>query len=139
MLDPAFPIHPFSKEHHMNVNLKSSRRIASALLLSVVLAGCTSAPTASPPDLVQRIESARTQADHEALAAYYDREASAARASASEHRKMAASYQGMIGGGRGSANMPAHCNAIVRSQEAIATEYEGMAAAHRQMGQQAKP
>jgi hypothetical protein len=45
----------------------------------------------------------------------------------------------MVAGGRGGASMPAHCNAIVRSQEAIATEYEGMAAAHRQMGQQAKP
>ena len=123
----------------MNANLKSSRRVASAILLSVILAGCTTAPTAAPPDLLQRIESARTQADHDGLAAYYDREASAARASAAEHRKMAASYQGIIGGGRATANMPAHCNAIVRSQEAIAAEYEGMAAAHRQMGQQIKP
>ena len=123
----------------MNANLKSSRRIASAVLLSVVLAGCTSGPTAPPSDLLQRIESARTQADHESLAAYYDREAAAARANAATHRKMATSYQGMYAGGRGGASMPAHCNAIVRSQEAIAAEYDGMAAGHRQMGQQAKP
>ena len=123
----------------MNTNLKASRRIASAFLLSVLLVGCASGPTAPPPDLVQRIESARTRDDHEALAAYYDREASTARASAAAHRKMATSYQGMMSGGRGTASMPAHCNAIVRSQEGIAAEYEGMAAAHRQMGQQAKP
>jgi len=123
----------------MNANLKLSRRIASAFVLSVILAGCASEPTSPPADLVQRIETARTPADHEALASYYDREASAARASAAAHRKMAASYQGMVAGGRGGASMPAHCNAIVRSQEAIATEYEGMAVAHRQMGQQAKP
>ncbi len=123
----------------MKAKLKLSRRIASAFLLSVIVAGCASGPPAPTADLLQRIESARTQADHEALAATYDREASAARASAASHRKMATSYQGMIGGGRGNASMPAHCNAIVRSQEAIATEYEGMAAAHRQMGQQAKP
>ena len=123
----------------MNANLKLSRRIASAFVLSVILAGCASEPTAPPADLVQRIETARTPADHEALASYYDREASAASASAAAHRKMATSYQGMVAGGRGGASMPAHCNAIVRSQEAIATEYEGMAAAHRQMGQQAKP
>lgn len=122
----------------MNANLKFPRRIATALLLSVILAGCASGPIAPPADLLQQIESARTQADHEALAAYYDRRASAARTSAATHRKMATSYQGMIGGGRGAASMPAHCNAIVRSQEAIATEYEGMAEAHRQMGQQAK-
>ena len=124
----------------MNANLTLSRRIASAVLLGVILAGCTSAPTAPPADLLQRIDSAKTKDDHEALAAYYDREASAARASAATHRKMATTYQGMIGGGRnGNSSMPAHCNAIVREQEAIATEYEGMAAAHRQMGQQAKP
>jgi hypothetical protein len=123
----------------MNANLKLSRRIASAFVLSVILAGCASEPTAPPADLVQRIETARTPADHEKLASYYDREASAARASAAAHRKMATSYQGTVAGGRGGASMPAHCNAIVRSQEAIATEYEGMAAAHRQMGQQAKP
>ena len=35
-------------------------------------------------DLVQRIETARTPADHEALASYYDREASAARARRSQ-------------------------------------------------------
>ena len=123
----------------MNANPRLSRRMASALLLSVILAGCASGTISPPADLPQRIESARTQADHEALAAYYDREASAARASAASHRKMATSYQGMYAGGRGGASMSAHCNAIVRSQEAIATEYEGMAAAHRQMGQQAKP
>lgn len=128
-----------TKEHHMNVNLTFSRRVASAFLLSMILAGCASGPTSPPSDLLQRIESARTQTDHEGLAAYYDREASAARANAAAHRKMATSYQGMIGGGRGVASMPAHCNAIVRSQEAIAAEYEGMAVAHRQMGQQAKP
>ena len=89
--------------------------------------------------MLQRIESARTQADHESLAAYYDREAAAARASAAQHRKMATTYQGNIGGGRGGANMASHCNEIVRNQEAIATEYEAMAATHRQMGKEAKP
>lgn len=123
----------------MNQNLKFARRIAAALLLSVILAGCASGPAAPPADLLQRVESARTPADHEALAAHYDKQASAARASAQVHRKMATSYQGMIAGGRGGASMPAHCNAIVANQEAIAADYEAMAAAHRQMGQQAKP
>jgi len=128
-----------TEERRMNANFKSSRRIASAVLLGVILADCASGPTAPPADLLQRIESASTKGDHEALAAYYEREASAARASAATHRKIATTYQGMIGSGRGSASMPAHCNAIVREQEAIATEFEGMAAAHRQMGLQAKP
>jgi len=123
----------------MNSKLVSTRRIVSLLLLSAVLAGCASAPGGPSPDLLQRIESARTRGDHEALATYYTKQAAAARALATEHRKMAQSYQGMFAGGRGGASMPAHCNAIVRSQETIAAEYDAMAAGHRQMAEQAKP
>ena len=123
----------------MNANLKLSRRTASAFLLGAIVAGCASGPTGPSTDLVQRIESARTRDDHEALAAHYDREATAARASAAAHRKMATSYQGMISGGRGGGNMPAHCNAIASSFEGIATQFESMATGHRQMADQAKP
>ena len=123
----------------MNVNFKSSRRIASLLLLSAALAGCASGPFAPAQDPVQRVEAARTASDHQALATYYDQQAAAARASAAEHRKMGSSYSGMYAGGRGGASMSAHCNAIVRDQESIAMEYEAMAAGHRQMAAQAKP
>ncbi|MEQ1803777.1 MAG: hypothetical protein ABL900_00215 [Burkholderiaceae bacterium] len=122
----------------MSINFKSSRRIATMLLLSIVLAGCASGPNPPSPELLQRIESARTRADHEGLAAYYNQEAAKARAIADNHRKMAKSYLGNLSGGRGGASMTAHCNAIVRSHESIATEYEGMAAAHRQFAAQAQ-
>jgi outer membrane murein-binding lipoprotein Lpp len=120
----------------MNTNLKLAQRIAAVLFVGVVLAGCASAPNAPSPELLQQIESARTRADYEALATYYDREATAARATAVQHRKMAKSYQG---GGRGTASMPAHCNAIASNSESLAAEYEGMAAGYRQMAKQAQP
>lgn len=123
----------------MNMNLKLSRRIASALLLSVVLAGCASGPNAPSPELQQRIESARTRSDHEGLVTYYNQEAAAARAKAAEHRKMAKSYQGMAVSGKGGGSMQSHCNAIVSSYEGIAAEYDGLATSHRQMADQAKP
>ena len=123
----------------MKVSLKSSRRIASVLLLGLVLAGCASDPSAPSPELLQRIESARTRGEHEALATYFTQEAAKARALAENHRKMAKSYQGNLQGGRGGASMSAHCNAIVRSQEGIAAEYAGMAEGHRQLAKQAQP
>ena len=124
----------------MKTNFKSSRRIASVLLLiGIALTGCAGVATVPSPALQQQIEAARTRADHEALVTYYDREAAAARTKAAEHRKMARSYQGMVLGGRGGSSMPAHCNAIVSSYEGIASEYDGMAASHRQMAGQAKP
>ncbi len=123
----------------MTISMKSSLRIVLLLLLSAVFVGCASGPNAPSPELLQRIESARTRGDHEALATYYNQEAAKARAIADNHRKMAKSYQGNLSGGRGGASMPAHCNAIVRSHESIAAEYEGMAAAHRQLAAQAQP
>lgn len=122
----------------MNTNLKSTRRFASLLLLSVVLAGSASAQTAPSPDLLQRIETARTPADFEALAAFYDQQAVAARGIAAEHRKMAKSYQNMLSAGRGGASMPAHCNAIAAKNDGLAKDYEAMAVANRQLAKQAK-
>lgn len=123
----------------MSIPFKSSRRFASVLLLSSVLAGCASGPNAPSPDLLQRIESARTRGDHEALATNYDHEASKARGIAADHRKMAKIYAGRVPDPRAGGNLPAHCNAIVRSQEGIAEQYESMAEAHRQFAKQAPP
>ena len=119
----------------MKTNPKLSRRIASALLLSVVLSGCAGVSTTPSAALLQQIESATTPADHEALAAYYTQEAAKARANAAEHRKMAKAYVAP----RGGAGMAAHCDGIAKSFEGIATEYDLMAADHRQIAKQAKP
>jgi hypothetical protein len=123
----------------MNTHPILARRFATVLLLSVVLAGCAAGPTTPSPDLLQRIESARTRGDYEALATYYDQQAAAARGIAAEHRKMAKSYQGMIAGGRGGASMPAHCNAIAGKNEGLAGDYEAMAESYRQLAKQAQP
>lgn len=116
---------------------KRPNQLASAMVLSILLTACASAPTSSPPapDLQQRIETATTRADHEALALSFDREAATARDKAAEHRKMAKAYVGA----RSGASMQAHCNAIVRDYESVAKEFEGLAADHRQIATQAKP
>ena len=91
-------------------------------------------------DLPNAIENAKTAADHEALAAYFDGEAKAARATAERHRRMAALYgkHPMPSGAKGTRaslgrTMPPHCDKLVASYEAAAAEYEAMAAAHREM------
>jgi len=110
----------------------------SAMLASAFLIGCASSPTSAPSAVTQqRIEAAQSRADHDALAIHYEREAAGARTTAAEHRKMAKSYLGYQGG-RGGGNMSAHCNALVRSYEGIAADFDAMAAAHRQMAGQAK-
>lgn len=124
----------------MNTNLKPSRRLAVALLLAgVALAGCAGLATSPSSAIQQQIESARTPADHQALAEYYAKEAAAARARAADHRKMGKAYQAAPMGSRGGGSMPAHCNAAAASYEDVASKLEAMAAEHRQMAAQAKP
>ena len=122
----------------MNTNWKLPLRSASALLFSVVLAGCASGPPAHSPELHQQIESATTVSEHSALAAYYEREAATARASAAEHRSRALKYPA-TSGPRGPASFRAHCNAVAQNFEAIAAEYVSLAADHRGLAGQAKP
>lgn len=124
----------------MSTNLNSSRRLAAALLFAgVALAGCADLGTSTPRAIEQQIESARTPADHQALAMYYTKEASAARAQGVEHLKLGKTYKTATLGSRGAGSLPAHCNAIAADYEAIATRYEAMAAEHLQMAAQAKP
>lgn len=117
----------------MNTDLKLLGRIVLVLLLGVVMAGCASGPDAPSPELLQRIEAARTRGDHEALVTYYEREAAGARVSVAEHRKMAKSYQAMSSSSRGGPNMQAHCNSLVNLYAGVATEYDGLAGVHRQL------
>ncbi len=125
----------------MRAILNFSQRTASAVfLISLVLTGCAGVATSAPtPSLQQRVEAAHTSADHATLAAYYSGEAATARAKATEHRDMIQAYRKQVAGGHGNANMETHCNSLIKSYEAIAADYELLAASHRQMAEQARP
>ena len=88
-------------------------------------------------DMEKMISSAKTAADHEALAAEYESEAAAARAKAAEHRKMAESYKTLGGAAIGKLHLDEHCERLVKSYEKAATESEAMAS-HREMAKAAK-
>ncbi len=124
----------------MKTHLEISRRTAGAMLaLGVGLAGCAELATRPSQAIQQKIEAARTPADHEALAEYYVKEAAAARAKAEDHRNMAKRYGSWPPSGRGGASWAAHCDAAASSYADIARRYDTMAAEHRQMAAQAKP
>ena len=88
-------------------------------------------------DLEKAVAGAKTPADHEAIASYYDREGATATAKAEEHRKLAESYRILSISGRGQFPMENHCRQLVRNYESVAADNAALAEAHRQMAQEA--
>ena len=84
------------------------------------------------------VKNAKTAADHEALAAMYDKEAATAKEQAAAHQKMAQSYKSNSGKGTGASAMPQHCASLVKTFQEQAAMYEKMAATEREEAKRAK-
>jgi hypothetical protein len=96
-----------------------------------------SAAGAAPFNIGKAVTGAKSPADHEAIASYYDRESATAKAKAEEHRKMALTYRHLSIPGRVQFPMENHCQQLAQYYEKIATEDAALAAAHRQMAREA--
>ena len=107
--------------------------LAAALYLSTQWTG---AQQAEKFDLEKAVTGAKTPADHEAIASYYDREGATAKAKAKEHRKLAESYRNLAVAGR-QFHMEDHCQRLAQYYESAAAENAELAEAHRQMAQEA--
>jgi hypothetical protein len=89
-------------------------------------------------DLEKAIAGAKTAADHEAIASYYDKEAATAKDKAAEHRRLAEIYRTQAATGRAPLQpMGLHCQQLAQTYESAAAENAALAAAHRQMAQEA--
>jgi hypothetical protein len=115
------------------------------LLLSVALlfAAALSLPAARAgtekgQDIEQEIANAKTAADHEKIAAFYEGEATAAEKDAEEHDRMAASYKKVGGALIGKLHLDQHCADISKRYREVAKNTRDLAAAHREMAKQAK-
>lgn len=85
----------------------------------------------------QMITEAKTPADHEAIAAYYDKEAQAAHEQHAKHKKLADSYVGTPLMSK-SPTLMNHCNDAAKKYQGIAKDYEALAKAHKEMAKSAK-
>ena len=85
-------------------------------------------------DIEKAITGAKTPADHEAIASYYEREVAAAKAKAEEHRKMEAAYRNIA---RGKTAMEGHCHRLVQDYDGVAAENAALAKEHQHMARKA--
>ncbi len=86
----------------------------------------------------EMITAAKTPAEHEKLAAHYEREAKAARAKAEEHKKMADAYRKAGGPLIEKLHFDQHCDALVKSYTATADEFEALAKAEHEAAKEMK-
>jgi hypothetical protein len=113
--------------------------MAALFVLAVLGAAASRAGAVDDADIVQKVQTAKTAADHEAIAKYYDGQAAEARKKAAEHKQMGDSYRGSTVGKAGAASsMPYHCEALVKAFELEAAEYDGMAQAQRELAKAGK-
>ena len=121
----------------MSRNRRWSVLGTGAFLVAAVLAlgGCATEGPAKPAGLEQKIEAARTRADHQEIAAVYEQQAEGYKATAEWHRGWARAYE------RGrwkSQNMVTHCENLARIFQQAAEETLALAREHRQVAAETK-
>ncbi len=106
--------------------------------LSSLLASCAQM-NFHPMDMAQAVQTAKTPADHEALAKHYETAAKEMEAKLQEHKKMYEEYeaQRQTYGKRG-LDMEAMCRAMINFYEQAAKGNMNMANAHRKMAAEAR-
>ena len=109
--------------------------LAMLALLAVLHLPLQDAGAQEKFDLGKAITAAKTPADHETIASYYDKERADAQAKAAEHYKLMKAYANLAG--KGHFQMEDHCQKLAQNYESIATEYTSFAGAHRQMAREA--
>ncbi len=94
--------------------------------------------TAEDKNIEQMITEAKTPAEHEAIAAYYEKEAQVAHQKHEKHLDMRASYEKTPAYLALKTSLPWHCETIAKNYQKTATEYEELAKFHREMAKPAK-
>ena len=115
----------------MGMNLRRPVLGTGAFLVAIVLAlgGCAAQGPVKPAGLEQKIEAARTRADHQEIAAIYEQQAEGYKAMAEQHRRWARAYER---GRRKAQSFVAHCENLARIFQQAAEENLALARAHRQ-------
>jgi hypothetical protein len=118
-------------------------KLAPAALLAIVLAAGMLAPASTisageEADLEKMISSAKTAADHEAIATEYERQAAAAKEEAAMHVEMGVAYKKVGGALIAKQHLDTHCDNLADLYRKIAKEDEALAKAHEVMAKEAK-
>jgi hypothetical protein len=96
------------------------------------------AETVTDANVAELTATAKTAADHEAIAAYYQAEAKEALAQAERHEKMGRRGTRGAPGKQVFDAMKPHCERLVKSYQAAAESYEALAKLHEQQAKESE-
>ena len=117
--------------------MKTKIRVLFLIIMGLLVSGVQM--NAYSMDMGQAVQTAKTRADHEALAKYYDDAAKEMQSKVQEHQKMYEKYQAESQYyGRQGLDMESMCLGLIRAYEQAVKENTSMAASHRKMGAEAK-
>lgn len=109
------------------------RSLFCALVFALAVGEVGVAAAQTPSPMEKAVAGAKTKADHEAVAADYEKAAAAAKVEAQKHRNLAGFYHGMpTGRGDGGHGMASHCENLAKLSDQVAAEYLALAKAHRE-------
>jgi hypothetical protein len=120
--------------------MKTWKSIGIVVVVSAIMAlGYLSIGSAEEgQNIEQMLAEAKTPADHEAIAAFYAKEAEAAHKKQAEHQKMQDLYAATPALKTKSTTALDHCADLVKKYKEIAEDYQDLAKLHKGMAKPAK-
>ena len=117
--------------------MKTKIRILFLIIFGLLVSGVQM--NAYSMDMGQTVLKAKTPADHEALAKYFDAAAKEMQSKLQDHQKMYEQYQAESQYyGRQGLDMESMCRGLIHAYEQAAKENTDMATSHRKMAAEAK-
>jgi hypothetical protein len=112
--------------------MKTTTSLMGALAVALLLFGAPVVQGAEMPT-AEAVASAKTAAEHNAIADAYAAEAKDLRAKAAMHEAMLKSYDTGPGYLKQKSGLVAHCKALINMYESAAKDLEALAEDHRKM------
>jgi hypothetical protein len=109
---------------------------AFAVLALGTVATRATAQEVTEQNVAERIATMKTPQDHEAIAAYFKKQAAAAAEQVKEHEAMLASWKKSMSG-RSLVNMEHHCEGLISAYKKIQKDDEALAQLHENMAKAA--
>jgi hypothetical protein len=107
-----------------------------ALVVLTLIAAAQGCGARHPDDILRSVADAKTAADHEAIAEYFERQAADNETLASFHRRLGETYSQWHNSYK--VNMVQHCEKAADEYAKIAAENSALAQEHRKLAQDAK-